>query len=642
MAPRFTWYPNPLEDWDFQARIRAGKLLMTKPNTPDRHIAMLADNENPAVTLADQSIPLDEDRTKLSDEEEICVAGEWSAHFLDKLYRHPQHYRPPETNIPGCHVIGLFNGDLIIDAISTKRPGEMHYTFNRTTKMLQKVTGISLRGGWKAPPIHLGDTPGNEMFRLGDREVGDEEMEDVVVQVDTSGAVAAGKKRVEFTFNENDEAVAMARIAEDGTVEKEVDRTMYRAHNVLELIAAKKGQDIDDSNATIDLQIRSLGEHADDSDATIDLVENNTDVDDSDATIDLIQDHTPSEADTVEDPDLTDGEDWSSTYPQRHLGSELPSKAALEERARVEYHGKLNKVAEREKRHQLQAVEKAATMAAEAVMSFLAANTSNTINNTTKDSEEASAPTGQTWDAEIYSGENMDIDDSNTTIGLIQDMDSLEVTAPPTRSPLSQNKHIHSPIHPQTHSIQATPATESKTVSLETAIDFIQDTNGLEVTTSPTQPPLSQNEHTHSQIHPQTHSIPNTTPTTSSSSPFLETTIQREINTIAQRKTQYTPHQLEQIRHIEEAAAIAAQAALLVVNENPRRSGQGFIEEAATIAAKTALEMHEKFRGEEEKARVARGRAEGVVGVEVEEGDLESVDGGVEDGRVIGDSEDEG
>lgn len=127
---------------------------MTAPNTPDRHIVILADNEKPAVHLADQSIPLDEDRTRLVLRPETRRAGEWSAHFLDKLYRHLQHHRAP-ANIPGYHVIGLFNGDLIIDAISTQRPGEMHYTFNRTTKMLQKVTGVSMRGKWKEPPIHL-------------------------------------------------------------------------------------------------------------------------------------------------------------------------------------------------------------------------------------------------------------------------------------------------------------------------------------------------------------------------------------------------------------------------------------------------------------------------------------------------------
>lgn len=93
----------------------------------------------------------------------------------------------------------------------------------------------------------------------------------------------------------------MARIAEGGMVKKEVDRTTYRAHNVLDLIAAKK--DIDDSNATIDL-IRSSDERVDDSDATIDLHENNMDVDDSDATIDLIQDPSPSKASTIPDSDI--------------------------------------------------------------------------------------------------------------------------------------------------------------------------------------------------------------------------------------------------------------------------------------------------------------------------------------------------
>ncbi|KAE9968095.1 hypothetical protein EG327_011188 [Venturia inaequalis] len=321
--PRFSWYTTPLKDWDFQARIRSGKLQMRKPNTPDHHIIMLPDDENPASNLTDQSIPLDHHRTKLVLPQETHLAGEWSAHFLDKLYSHPQHYRAPE-NIPGCHVIGLFNGDLIIDAVSTKRPGEMHYTFHRATRMLQKVTGISLRGGWKEPPVHLGDTPGNEEFRLGDRQAIDGEMEDAVAEV--------GKAR----------GVAIARLAEDGTIKKEVDFTTYRAHNVLALIAAKKNQHID---ATID-------DPADDSDATIDLIPN----------------PTPSETNTIEDPDLTDNEDWSATYPQRLKKSNGPSKEVLEERARREYHGKLDRVAVREKRRQLRSVEEAAAMAARAVM----------------------------------------------------------------------------------------------------------------------------------------------------------------------------------------------------------------------------------------------------------------------------------
>ncbi|RDI86348.1 hypothetical protein Vi05172_g3851 [Venturia inaequalis] len=340
--PRFSWYTTPLKDWDFQARIRSGKLQMRKPNTPDHHIIMLSDDENPASNLTDQSIPLDHHRTKLVLPQETHLAGEWSAHFLDKLYSHPQHYRAPE-NISGCHVIGLFNGDLIIDAVSTKRPGEMHYTFHRATKMLQKVTGISLRGGWKEPPVHLGDTPGNETFSSGDRQATDGEMEDAVAEVGKPrGGAVVGRQRVRLTFDKNNEPIAIARIAEDGTIKKEVHSKTYRAHNVLALIAAKKPQHID---APID-----------------------NPADDSDATIDLIPNPTPSETNTIEDPDLTDNEDWSATYPQLLKKSNGPSKEVLEERARREYHGKLDRVAVREKRRQLRSVEEAAAMAARAVM----------------------------------------------------------------------------------------------------------------------------------------------------------------------------------------------------------------------------------------------------------------------------------
>lgn len=123
---------------------------------------------------------------------------------------------------------------------------------------------------------------------MAGREAIDAEMVDVVTKFDGTSGDATGKRRVRLMFDKNDERVAMARITEDGTVEKEVDRTTYRAHDVLDLTAAKKGQDIDDSNTTVVL-VRSPDERVDDSDATTDLHgNNNMDVDVSDATIDLI------------------------------------------------------------------------------------------------------------------------------------------------------------------------------------------------------------------------------------------------------------------------------------------------------------------------------------------------------------------
>lgn len=142
----FSYSSNPLQDDEFEARTCSSKLQMTKPHTPSHHIILLPDDENPAVNEKNQSISLDHARTRLVLKNELHLAQLWSFHFLDKLYQHPQHHRKL-ANVPACHVIGLFNGDLIIDAISKKRPGTMHYTFNRTTKMLQKVTGTSMRGG---------------------------------------------------------------------------------------------------------------------------------------------------------------------------------------------------------------------------------------------------------------------------------------------------------------------------------------------------------------------------------------------------------------------------------------------------------------------------------------------------------------
>lgn len=195
-------------------------------------------------------------------------------------------------------------------------------------------------------------------------------------------------------------------------------------------------------------------------------------------------------------------------------------------------------------------------MAAEAVLASFAANTSNTNIEAAKTPNEAGASTEQTQDPDINPGENMDIDDSNATIDLIQDMDGLEVTTELTQFPNLTNNDNQSP--------------------------------------------------------------------TSS----LETTTQHQINiiTTTQRLTHYTPHQLALIRQIEEAAAIAARGAL-GIHENPRRSEQRFIE-AAAVAAQIALAMHEKlvrFEDEEGVALAAKvGREEGVEELELE---LESVDG---------------
>ncbi|QDS70891.1 hypothetical protein FKW77_006151 [Venturia effusa] len=582
--PRFSYYPKALEDWEVEARIRSGKLKMTAPNTENRHAVMLADNENPAIHLADQSIPLDHDRIKLSLKAEIRLAGEWSAHFLDKLYRHPQHHKAP-AHIPGCHVIGFHNGDLIIDAISTKRPGEMHYTFNRTTKMLQKVSGNNKPGGWRQPPFHLEKLPGFGESRSKDGEAVDQEMIDVASGVKKRrGFSPPRRQRLRVTFDENDEPVALARIAEDGTLEKEVNWKTYQSHNVLDLIAAKRARNIDDSNATIDV-IRSSSERDDDSNATIDLQENSMDIDDSDATIDLIQDPAPSEVDTIEDPDLTDKEDWPSIYPHNHQNSNLPSKTALEERARVEYHARLNEAAKRKHDRQLQAIEKAATMAAEAVLASIAANTSKITFETAKYAEEAGVLISETQDQEIDAIENMDMDDSDATIDLIQD--------------------------------QETDAMESMDIDdSDATIDLIQDDDGMEMTADIPQAPNSANNNIQPSIDPpilKDQPILHTNP--------LETVIHAQTDTLYQRPPQYNTQQLERIHQIEEAAAIAAQSHRTIIHENPERSDQRFINEAAAIAAQTALEMQERLvRFEARKQESWRG------GLEVIE-ELESVDG---------------
>lgn len=578
---------------------------MSQPNTPDRHIIMLADNKNPAAKLADQTIPLDQDRTKLVLEEETRLAGEWSAHLLDKLYSHPQHYRAP-ANIPGCHVIGLLNGDLIIDAISTKRPGEMHYTFNRETKMLQKVTGISLRGGWQAPPIHLGDTPGNEKFRLKDRQAIDETMDDVIADVDKSKADASGMQRVRLTFDENNEPVAIARIAEDGTVEKEVNRTTYQSHSVLTLADAKKGQDTDDSdsNATIDL-IHPPEDHLEDSDATISLVEDDNMEIDSNATID----HNPSEADTLSNPDLTDDEDWNETYPQSYRSSNLLSKEALEERARREYHERLERVAKRERRFQLRAVGEAAMMAAEAVMASFGGDSEGVGLDGGGNSGEGDVFIGEMWDWGGDGGGDVEMEGWKVTGDLVRNMDGLDVDVDAGHAHTSLGNGNEVPTY----------------LRIQSEID-IQPLNTIE---SVIQAEFNDTTQTQSQtrIRTQTQTHFSTYQT----------------RTQSQTRSQYTENQLGQIHQIEQAAEVAAQHALntTTIHENPQRSELRFIEEAAEVAARMAADMHERVLRLERETLVGSARGEVVEQVEVEE--LESIDGDAEARGMngVGDSAEE-
>jgi hypothetical protein len=172
VRPHFPNFPEALQEWDFYARIESKSLIMIPPHTHDLHFTMLLSNENSAVAARNQSIPLDHQREKLKAKQAIHAATRWSDYFYDTLHGHPRNIRQPKK-ITGCHIIGLFNSDLIIDAISTRRPTGMYWTFDRTTNLLQKVSGNSLRGGWKEPPVHLGDLPGYEHLRLPDREEND-------------------------------------------------------------------------------------------------------------------------------------------------------------------------------------------------------------------------------------------------------------------------------------------------------------------------------------------------------------------------------------------------------------------------------------------------------------------------------------
>lgn len=156
--PFTIWRPGDpkLESWQFLDKERTGVLKMTHPRySHDRHYYMLPDGEK--TTSKSKGIPK-EDRTEMTGED-VKTAVSWSQYFYDALYSHPQAIPKPTRQIKDCRILGLLNGDLIINATSRSRPRGMYWTFNQETRMLQHVKpcGTKRPGGTIKEPEFLID-----------------------------------------------------------------------------------------------------------------------------------------------------------------------------------------------------------------------------------------------------------------------------------------------------------------------------------------------------------------------------------------------------------------------------------------------------------------------------------------------------
>lgn len=156
--PFTIWRPGDpkLESWQFLDKERTGVLKMTNPRySHDRHYYMLPDGE--ITTSKSERIPK-EDRTEMTGED-VETAVSWSQYFYDALYGHPQAIPKPTRQIKECRILGLLNGDLIINASSRSRPRGMYWTFNQETRMLQHVKpcGTKRPGGTIKEPEFLID-----------------------------------------------------------------------------------------------------------------------------------------------------------------------------------------------------------------------------------------------------------------------------------------------------------------------------------------------------------------------------------------------------------------------------------------------------------------------------------------------------
>lgn len=163
--PSAIWRPGDpkLESWQFHDKERTGVLRMIDPwYNHDRHFYMLTEGEK--STSRSTRVP-EEDRTQLTGED-AKTATSWSDYFYDALYGHPQAIFRPEREAGDCRILGLFNGDLIIDSASRSRPLGMYWTFNPGTRMLQHIKPCGMKrpsGMIKEPEISI-DQVGRSVY----------------------------------------------------------------------------------------------------------------------------------------------------------------------------------------------------------------------------------------------------------------------------------------------------------------------------------------------------------------------------------------------------------------------------------------------------------------------------------------------
>lgn len=145
-----------LESDEFYDKIDRSELTMINPNyTHTRHFYKLNDNENPALkSLHQEIIESDSQRIKINPEDSH-TATLWSSYFYDALYGHPQGIIKPARQISDCFIVGLLNGELIIDATSRARPSGRYWTLNRETRMLQYIRPRGIKKTMSERPFHL-------------------------------------------------------------------------------------------------------------------------------------------------------------------------------------------------------------------------------------------------------------------------------------------------------------------------------------------------------------------------------------------------------------------------------------------------------------------------------------------------------
>ncbi|TLD38591.1 hypothetical protein E2P81_ATG01134 [Venturia nashicola] len=155
---KLEWLPGmeKLVDWEFHDKVNRRKLeMINRSYSHERHFFKLPDAENPALKFKSREVP-QEDRPAIEGQS-VLIATTWSEYFTDALYGRPLGIPKPRRHVQNCHIVGLLNGDLIIDATSRLRPGSMYWTLNRETQMLQHIKPCGKRpsGPVKGPEFHM-------------------------------------------------------------------------------------------------------------------------------------------------------------------------------------------------------------------------------------------------------------------------------------------------------------------------------------------------------------------------------------------------------------------------------------------------------------------------------------------------------